>query len=674
MKIAPGTRINQYEIVSALGAGGMGEVFLANDKRLGRKVAIKFLTEDGQNAGRRLLTEAKAAAHLDHPNICAIYEVGEVGENSFIVLQYVEGETLAARLERGPVDVREALAIATQIADALADAHAHGIVHRDVKPQNIMLAARDQVKMLDFGLAKVTHVPDPVVADAETSIRSVAGMIVGTVPYMSPEQVRGVELDARTDVFSFGVVLYEMLSGTRPFRGNSTPELMAAILTADPPPISGNRAPITVPLHQLVRKTLHKDRSQRYQSMADLKIDLEQIRQASQSGVRRSWSRARIATLAFLGIAAIAVAAGLSQWARVPRLPAVHASSAAQPVSINSKAYDLYLRGMVNVAIENRANNAAAIQLFQQAIALNPDFAAAYAGLARAYNIKSRYFAVDAEKAKLQEDAEVAVDKAMALNPNLAEGHFARGLLLWTHAKRFPHEQTVKSYLRAIELNPRFDEAHHQLGFVYLHIGLLDDGWKELETALEINPGNTLARYRFGVIHMCRGEYDDALTIFKSTPLENNPSLWTSQMSTALFRLGRVDEANEMIRAFLDKYPQDEGGAVTSVRAMILAKAHDEHGAEDAIRRSVAAGRNYGHFHHTAYNIASAYALLNRPTEAVKWLEETADDGFPCYPLFANDPHLNDLRDDPRFLALMTRVRRQWQHYNEVFGSHPQRI
>jgi len=271
----------------------------------------------------------------------------------------------------------------------------------------------------------------------------------------------------------------------------------------------------------------------------------------------------------------------------------------------------------------------------------------------------------------LNEDAEVAVDKSLALNPNLAEGHFARGLLLWTHAKRFPHEQTIKSYLRAIELNPRFDEAHHQLGFVYLHVGLLDEGWKQLETALAINPANTLARYRFGVIHMCRGEYDDALAIFKSTPLENNPSLWTSQMSTALFRSGRIDEANAMIAAFLDKYPKDEGGAVTSVRAMILAGAKDARGADEAIRASIAAGHNYGHFHHTAYNVASAYASLNRPGEAVKWLEETADDGFPCYPLFASDPQLNSLRKDPRFIALMSRVERQWQRYKLIAERSP---
>jgi eukaryotic-like serine/threonine-protein kinase len=656
MKITPGARINQYEIVSPLGAGGMGEVFLANDERLGRKVAIKFLAADVQSGDRRLIAEAKAAATLDHPNICAIYEIGDAGDGSFIVLQYVEGETLAARLERGPIEVREALAIAMQIADGLAEAHSHGIIHRDVKPQNVMLAARGQVKMLDFGLAKVMRDPSGVLADAATSVRTTSGMVVGTVPYMSPEQLRGEPLDARTDIFSFGVVLYELLSGRRPFRGQTTPELMAAILTADPA-----AAPIPAPLQRLVRKTLQKKPPDRHQSMAELRLELEQIRSAYESGTERRWSKARVATAALLAVAAIAIAAGLYRWARAPGV--VTLASTVQPAGVNSRAYDLYLRGKVNVAIENRVNNEAAIQLFRQAIALKPDFAPAYAELARAYNIKSRYFAADAEKAKLNEDAEVAVDKSLALDPNVAEGHFARGLLLWTHAKRFPHEQTIQSYRRAIELNPRFDEAHHQLGFVYLHIGLLDDGWKELEAALAINPGNTLARYRFGVIHMCRGEYEDALAIFKSTPLENNPSLWTSQMTTALFRLGRSDEAGEMIAAFLDKYPNDEGGAVTSVRAMILARAGDARGAEDAIARSIAAGRDYGHFHHTAYNIASAYALLNRPAEALQWLETTADDGFPCYPLFAKDAQLDNLRKDPRFLTLMARLRRQWERY-----------
>ena len=178
---------------------------------------------------------------------------------------------------------------------------------------------------------------------------------------------------------------------------------------------------------------------------------------------------------------------------------------AAGVISTNSVAYDAYMRGKVNVSSENPDNNEAAIKLFEQAIAADPNFAAAYAELARAYTIKARYFAPPDEKKKLNEDAEVDVAKALAIDPNLAEGHFARGLILWTPYKRFPHEQAIQAYRRAIELNPNLDEAHHQLGFVYLHIGLLDKAWQEIQKALAINPANTLARYRLGVIDMCRG-------------------------------------------------------------------------------------------------------------------------------------------------------------------------
>src|ERR1700736_691354 len=195
MKIATGTRIEHYEILSALGAGGMGEVYLAEDQQLGRKVAIKFLPAEvatDERSKQRLLREAKTAATLDHPNICAIYEVGQEGGYSFIVLQYIEGETLAARLKRQLPDLREAMAIAAQVADALNEAHARGIIHRDIKPENIMLTTRGQVKVLDFGLAKLLRDPDILESDAQTgSMLSVPGVVMGTVPYMSPEQVRG---------------------------------------------------------------------------------------------------------------------------------------------------------------------------------------------------------------------------------------------------------------------------------------------------------------------------------------------------------------------------------------------------------------------------------------------------------------------------------------------------
>jgi tetratricopeptide (TPR) repeat protein len=255
------------------------------------------------------------------------------------------------------------------------------------------------------------------------------------------------------------------------------------------------------------------------------------------------------------------------------------------------------------------------------------------------------------------------VEKAMKLNPDLAEAHLARGLILWTHARRFPHEQAIQAYRRAVDLDPNLDEAHHQLGVVYFHIGLFDKAWEEIEKALAINPSNTLARFRFGVIAMYRARYEEALAVFNSTPLEKNPSLWAFQRATALFRLGRNEEAAALVNEFLKNYPKDEGGVGTSVKAMMLAKERKETEAEVTINRAIEIGKGFSHFHHTAYNIASAYALLNKPEEAIKWLQIAADDGFPCYPLFENDGNLNSLRKQEHFIAFMTKRKQQWEHY-----------
>ncbi len=675
-----GRTISHYRILEKLGRGGMGEVYLAEDQQLGRKVAIKFLPPEiagDERAKQRLLREAKTAATLDHPNICAIYEVGQEGDCSFIVLQYIEGETLAARLRHHRPDVREALAIAEQVAEALKQAHARGIVHRDIKPENIMLTTGAQVKVLDFGLAKVVH--DPQMVDADTaSLLSMPGMVVGTLPYMSPEQVRGDELDCRSDIFSFGAVLYELLSGRRPFDAKSKAELISAILTVDPPPISSSGVvPDGGGEAQLIGKCLEKKAALRYQTMSDLIADLRYLRKESEGpgiqkraatpaklrgagvspeGKRRGLSAARVGLV--IGAVALVVAAGV--YVRSLRTPKQTAVSDAP--STNSPAYDDYLRGKVNVSSENPENNEAAIKLFQQAIAADPNFAAAYAELARAYSIKARLFAPGAGKKKLNEDAEVAVEKALAIDPNLAEGHFAQGLILWTPYKRFPHEQAIHAYQRAIELNPNFDEAHHQLGYIYLHIGLLDKGWQELEKALAINPGNTLARFRLGQIQMCRAKYEEAFQIFDTTPIEKNPGV-AAYKANALFRLGRNEEASALIEQLLKEYPKDEGGLVTSVKAMMLAQTGKQKEAEAAIQRSIEIGRGFIHFHHTSYNIASAYALMHQPEPALKWLQVTAEEGFPNYPLFEGDANLDNLRRDPRFISFMENLKQQWETY-----------
>jgi len=686
-----GTKLGRYEIRSKIGVGGMGEVYLAEDTRLNRRVAIKFLPAGllaNEQANQRLLREAQAAAKLDHPSICAVHEVAEEKGHMFIVMPYVEGETLDVRMKREPLVLSESLEIAAQICDALADAHAHGIVHRDIKPSNLIITPRGQVKVMDFGLAKLanrTAAEDALKVDAEATTLApltTPGTILGTVPYMSPEQVHGQSLDARTDIFSFGVVLYEMLTRRQPFTAESQAGTISAILTREPPPVSDYLTPCPPALPEIVGKCLEKDRERRYQNMREVLNGLENVRRECASGAelspaseRNASSPVTVADSAAAGpvlitgrrlalIAVVVLTIILSIYAIFIR----GSRSAETPtISVNSAAYDFYLRGKVNADSENRENNASAISLLEQAIAADPNFAPAYAELARAYNIKARfYFSSEAEQKKLVENAEVAVEKALTLNPNLAEAHYARALLLWTPSKGFPHEQAIQSYKRAIAVNPNLDEAHHQLGQVYYHIGLFDKGRDELEKALAINPGNTLARFRLGIIDSYSGKYEEALSVFKSIPRKSNPSLVNRATAGALFELGRTEEVSALVEDYLKTYTTDEGGAMTSIKAMLLAKAGKDREAEETIQHAIEIGKGFGHFHHTAYNIASAYALMNKPEQAVKWLQITADGGFPCYPLFENDATLNNVRKDERFIAFMGKLKQQWERYNST--------
>jgi Tol biopolymer transport system component/tRNA A-37 threonylcarbamoyl transferase component Bud32 len=318
-----GRTLGHYQIVSLLGAGGMGEAYLAEDTLLDRKVAIKLLPPDSvadQQAKRRLIREARAAAKLDHPNICSIYEVAEENGTTFIVMQYIEGETLASKINRKPLELREALDIATQTADALAEAHSHSIIHRDIKPANIMITSRSQVKVMDFGLAKVAAQQDAFDSKAKTdSLLTDPGVIVGTVPYMSPEQVAEKKVDARSDIFSFGALLYEMATGQRAFRGESQMGILAAILNQEPEPLS---AKVPHALAEIILRCLRKDPARRYQTMADLKVALEDLREEFASGRQvRARVRRRWAWVALPVLFALLLVAGFFVWQawRAPR-------------------------------------------------------------------------------------------------------------------------------------------------------------------------------------------------------------------------------------------------------------------------------------------------------------------------------------------------------------------
>jgi len=273
-------RLGPYAIVSLIGAGGMGEVYLADDERLGRRVAIKIVPESvsrDPEAKGRLLREARAVAALDHPNVCTIYEVGEHEQRPYIVMQYVEGETLFDRLQRASMSLNECLDTASQVCAALDDAHGRGIIHRDIKPMNLILTPRGQVKVLDFGLARFLA---PTNGSTEEALKSRTGVVTGTAPYMSPEQLRGTFVDARTDIFSLGVVLYEMATRRRPFDRPNTAATITAILFEEPPPIStASHAGLT----PIVRRALRKDPSDRYANTGEMMRALESLKKRSTS-------------------------------------------------------------------------------------------------------------------------------------------------------------------------------------------------------------------------------------------------------------------------------------------------------------------------------------------------------------------------------------------------------
>jgi serine/threonine protein kinase/Tfp pilus assembly protein PilF len=273
--------IAHYRIIKKLGAGGMGEVYLALDTKLDRKVAIKVLQPDSladASLKKRLLKEAQAAAKLDHPNICAVYDVNEADSFTFIVMQYIEGETLGEKMLLQPLELSTALAIAEQAAEALAEAHRHGILHRDVKPQNLMITPRGQLKILDFGLAKQMSSSDSVDFDAPTAtLLSTPGHVVGTMPYMSPEQLQGEPLDARSDIFSLGVTFYEMLAGKHPFQDKSAAVTLSRIMLSDPIPTEQFQAQVSPELQAVLNRMLSKDRAERYQNAQELLTDLRQL-------------------------------------------------------------------------------------------------------------------------------------------------------------------------------------------------------------------------------------------------------------------------------------------------------------------------------------------------------------------------------------------------------------
>ena len=685
-RLPAGTMLGRYEIVRMLGSGGMGEVYLAKDGQLGRKVAIKVLNEryetDGSNV-ERFIQEAKAASALNHPNILTIHEIGETAGSHYIVSEFIDGKTLREIIASRRLNLSKVIDISIQIAGALSAAHAARIIHRDIKPENIIVRDDGYVKVLDFGLAKLMPQQPSFVGLEEETVRqnlTAEGLILGTVSYMSPEQAKGERVDERTDLFSLGIVIFEMVTGRTPFAGASMPEALANLIKTDPVPLSTFATDVLPDeLQRIITKVLCKNPDERYQSANELVAELKELKEKLTASGKTSLPALHHNTTAILGATAVdtnrqMVKRSASFAHIISRRTSVAAFVVLAAVIIGTvgfykyrsstsspSAQELYLKGRYYGVRENRTDNDKAIQLLEQAVGLDPDNARIHAVLAEVY--AKRFFYFEPNERQWEEKSSVELAKAFALEPNLAEAHEAQGLLLWTPANHFPHEQAIAAYRLAIELDPSLDEAHHQLALIYNHIGLFDLGKVELRKTLDLNPSNTGARFRTAGPLTAEGNCEESLRIIKTVPTDFNPGLVGPAKTRVLICLGRLDEAAEEIAATLQINPGDRGGQMTSLKAILSALAGDNDRAEQEIQEAIEKGKGFGHFHHTAHNIADAYAVMNRPKEAVRYLQMAADDGLPNYPLFEKDANLDRIRQSPEFTRFMADLRPQYEHY-----------
>ena len=560
-----GRQISNYRVLEQLGSGGMGVVYKATDLKLGRTVALKFLSSapSSEIEKARLLQEARTASALDHVNIGSIHAIEETADGRlFIVMSCYDGESLAAKLRRGPLPSWQAVDFTCQVARGLAEAHRKGVIHRDIKPSNILITAEGIAKIVDFGLAK----------SAASQSLTREGIAIGTAAYMSPEQATGRPLDQRTDVWSLGVVLYEMLKGSLPFHRDNAPSTLYAIVHEPPEPLPD----LPAGFQRVVGRALAKDVAGRYQTMKEMLDDLEPLLPKSSwaptgtypfeiltpSGL---WARLRSAPLRYLAMALIALVLVFTG-SRRSLIPAT-ISPRTPP------AYESYLAGMNDLKRYDKPGNLdQAIGLFQASADSDPRFALAFVGLSQTYWLK---YSIDRDMRWLQLARENC-RRAAEINDRLAPVHVMLGRI---HEKTGQHNLAVQEFHRALELDVRSADAYHALAQAYESLGRLSEAEEALKKAIALLPDNWDGYNALGGFYFARARYQEAVQQFRRVAeLTADNAQGYSNLGGALLAAGDPAEAARMFAKSIQiapSYPAYENLATLKFKNRRYAEAAD---------------------------------------------------------------------------------------------------
>ena len=546
-----GRTISHYRILAKLGEGGMGSVFRAHDEKLDRDVALKFITGgfSRDDDRKRFIREAQAAAALQHPNICPIYEVDEFQGRIFFVMAYLEGRTLGELIEDGPLPIEQAVNIARQVAAGLEEAHEHGIVHRDIKSSNIIVNSKGRAILLDFGLAQ----------RAGQSRLTATGAAMGTAPYMSPEQAQGELTDAQTDLWSLGVVLYEALAGQLPFEAPHHLATLYSIINEDPPPIETLRPDVPAEIVAVINRALAKDKANRYQVASDMLAELggELTYQSSITASRvipaavvddSAGKPRRAKWTAAIAAAALGLVVLGGAWIF---MGGDGGGARPTPTPLTPTAEALYTQGQYYLQrYEESSNLDQAITLFEDAKSESPGNSAVEAGLAEAYYRK--YILIDDRK--WLEGALAAANRALELDGGSAQALSIRGLV---NNARGQTTQAISDFQAALEIDESNADATRGLANSYADQGRTEEAEEQYKKAIELDPGDWTGYKTLGNFYFKQARFDDAEQQFRNLiRLTPDNALAYSNLGLSLMMQGRFNGAAESLEKSISLSPR----------------------------------------------------------------------------------------------------------------------